>query len=305
MTIKAKVIADSVSLSGKRITTLELEYPRFIHSEFMTHRMFSRNAASSRAIPINKMHELINNNPAMPLHWGVNKAGMSADAEIKETLLAKKRWKFAAYSAVINSELLQKLGLHKQVVNRITEPFQHIKTVVTATEFANFFELRDHKDAQPEIADLAAKMREAMKKSEPKVIREYEWHVPYVTSVRGNDNVLKYWADEETEIDVDQARKISASCCAQVSYRNSDSSLQKAEMIFDRLINSAPIHASPIEHQATPIPEFYHTKPNPSPWVLGVTSLDRKGQRWSGNFNGWIQYRQLFEQTKDQNRIMF
>ena len=82
--MEVKVIADSISESGKRITTFQLKYPRFIHSEVMTHRVFSRNASSSRAIPVKKMIEQVRNNPAMPIHWGANQSGMQAKNELNE-----------------------------------------------------------------------------------------------------------------------------------------------------------------------------------------------------------------------------
>ncbi|AKO61574.1 hypothetical protein [Stenotrophomonas phage IME-SM1] len=167
--ITAKVIADSVChvRKTKRITTLELEYPRFIHAEFMTHRLFSRNAASSRAIPIAKAIRLIIENTAIPYHWGKNQPGMTAKEECNslvnvevatdwyQLISREHAWYKARDNAIEIAESFDSAGYHKQIVNRILEPFAMIKVVVTATEWGNFFNLRSHPDAQPEIKILA------------------------------------------------------------------------------------------------------------------------------------------------------
>jgi len=292
--IKATIVQDSVCL-GKRITTFELEYPRFIHAELMTHRQFSRNAASSRAIPIEKMIQHVLDQPAAPIHWGANQPGMQAKQELGELAKhnAKNVWRFAIDSAISWARELSNSGLHKQIANRVTEPFQIMKTIVTATEFDNWFWLRDHADAQPEIKDLAAKMLAQTQGSTPMEITPGEWHVPYVERVRSpRSNQLLYCLGD-ISITLEEAKMISASCCAQVSYRRTDDSLDKAKMVFDRLINSEPVHASPVEHQATPMQSSASHLGDVGLWETGVTHVDRKGHYWSGNFKGWIQFRQL------------
>lgn len=292
MQISAKIIQDSISPHDKRITTFELEYPRFIHAEFMTHRQFSRNAASSRAIPISTMLEHVRNNPAMPVHWGANQSGMQAKAEVEDIDAATREWRIAAYVAVDSSEALAKTGLHKQIANRVTEPFQMMKTVCTATEWDNWFWLRYHTDAQPEIFELAKLMREALDSSTPTQILQYEWHVPYVTRDRihiGGD--MCYLDNNGNTITLEEALIISASCCAQVSYRKSDDTLDKAKAIYDRLINSSPVHASPVEHQAKPMVSPY--QPLGKYFEKGCTHFDKTHSAWSANFKGWIQHRQL------------
>lgn len=269
--IEAKIIADSISPDGVRITTMELEYPRFIHAEFMTHRVFSRNAASSRAIPVAKVIEQVRTNPAMPIHWGKNQSGMQAKEEVVDIMEAKMLWWMAARQAADRAESMHAIGLHKQVANRILEPFVTIKVVVTATEWDNFFNLRCHPDAQPEIHELANKMRTAITESNPRAIYYGEWHVPYVERVRNQDGSLRY-GDGLT---VDEALMVSASCCAQVSYRKLDESLDKAKEVYKRLVEGEPIHASPFEHQARP------------------TSTNAHGM--CGNFNKWVQYRKVLE----------
>ncbi len=275
--ITAKVVQDSVSPAGVRITTLELQYPRFIHSEFMTHRVFSRNAASSRAIPIGKMMEQVLNKPARPVHWGLNQAGMQADDEMAYEQPAIDAWNEAAKSAVESAQKLQALGLHKQIVNRVLEPFQTMKTVVTATEWDNFFELRNHKDAQPEIQVLARIMADVMDASEPMQLQGGEWHVPYVDRVRFQDGTLQYCKLESRLFAEEEALMISASCCAQVSYRLLDDSIEKAIFVYDKLVNSRPIHASPFEHQG---------QANAGTWA---------GTEFSGNLRGFTQYRKTLE----------
>lgn len=287
--IEVKIIADSYNDSMKtRLTTFELVYPRFIHSELMTHRMFSRNAASSRAIPIDKVIELLKTNPAMPVHWGKNQAGMQANIEIDNIEGAKLLWLAARDSAINHAIVMRDMGLHKQIVNRVLEPFQLIKVIVTATEFNNWFWLRDHADAQPEIKELAQKMQDAYDDSIANPLYEGEWHVPYVTIQRSIHTGELFYIDEHDKyITAEEARMISASCCAQVSYRKNDGSLEKAAVVFDRLINSVPVHASPVEHIATPIVDSEEFT------IEGITHLDKNGQLWSGNLKGWVQFRQL------------
>jgi len=259
--ITSRIVADSIAPNGKRITTFELEYPRFIHSELLTHRALSRNAASSRAIPVIAMIKSVWSNPAEPVHWGMNQSGMQAETELNGFNLwaAKKLWDVSGKAACCFAYLLNKVGAHKQIVNRIVEPWSHIKVVATATEWDNFFYLRNHPDAQPEIHALALLMYADYLNSKPKVLKAGQWHMPYVDDFNN------------AKITVENALKLSASLCAQVSYRKADQSVKKALFIYDRLVESKPCHASPFEHQASPAP--------------------KKSDR-SGNFIGWTQYRQ-------------
>lgn len=295
MTIEVKVIADSISPQGVRITTLELEYPRFIHAELMTHRVFSRNSASSRAIPIKTMLDTITFNPAKPVHWGKNQAGMQAKEELEQPqkIRAQSAWNTAMIDAVKHSASMHEIGVHKQIANRITEPFQHMKVVVTSTEWNNWDWLRFHPDAQPEIKALAEKTIEARAKSVPQKLKHGEWHLPYVVSKRHDAGYIEYFDETGKQISAHEAIMISASCCAQTSYRKSDTSLEKAETIYKRLIESEPCHASPVEHQAAVIDFSYALAGDSNTWPVGVTHIDRDGIFWSGNFRGWVQYRQL------------
>lgn len=304
--ITATIIKDSISEFGDRITTFELEYPRFIHGELMTHRMFSRNAMSSRAVPISKMIEQVRTKPAMPIHWGKNQAGMQAKDECSEAIkvdiyedsydsyLREDWWRVCAASAANSAEPMSDAGYHKQIVNRLLEPFQMMKTIVTATEYGNFFNLRCHEDAQPEIHELADLMLDCMNESEPNLLKAGEWHIPYVDSFRASDgDAFLEHHSSNIGVSIEEALKVSASCCAQVSYRLLDNSVEKAIMIYDKLIESKPIHASPFEHQAKVMDKMTMLTTLIDTWEDGVTHMDSRHNFWSGNFKGWIQYRQL------------
>lgn len=301
--IKATIIADSVSAhTGQRITTFELEYHRYIHSELMTHRQFSRNASSSRAIPIDKMIEQVEKSPAIPTHWGLNQSGMQAKDEEANYVHAYNAWIDARNDAIKNAKKLQALGLHKQIVNRVLEPFQMMKTLVTATSFDNFFNLRCHKDAQPEIKQLADLMYKAMQESTPIKMFAGQWHLPYITTVIGEDNQMHYFADDKS-VDLDTAIKISCSCSAQVSYRKNDTSIEKALAIYDKLVNSEPVHASAFEHCATPIdPSKIMWNGTHEPQLpAGIAHFLFDTTPCSGNFTNWVQYRQLIKDNTCHN----
>ncbi len=273
--ISAKIIADSIAENGVRLTTMQLTYPRFIHSEFMTHRVFSRNASSSRAIPVAKMLEMVRNEPAMPIHWGKNQAGMQASEELSLAgrEYSEALWRKAANKAADIAEEMMKLGLHKQATNRILEPFQHIHVVVTATEWDNFYSLRAHPDAQPEIHELAIQMLNAQKASTPRQLKAGEWHAPYVS-----DEERRLYENAEDKF---LLAKVSAARCCRVSYLKHDgtkASVEEELALCERLVGSEPLHASPFEHQAVP------------------DISEGAAYELFGNLNGWVQYRKLIEE---------
>lgn len=294
--VVARIVADSINKSGSRITTFELEYHRFIHSELMTHRLFSRNAMSSRAVPVSKMIDQVRNNPATPIHWGKNQAGMQAANVLEGENLSetKGEWFLAAQNAADSAEFMSQEGAHKQIVNRLLEPFQMMKTVLTATEFDNFFWLRCDPDAQPEIQELANCMFEAMKQSQPEFLKAGQWHTPYVDHWEGveeHSNDFGYMIYEEGHpviVNEEEAKSISASCCAQVSYRTLNNTYEKAMDIYSKLASGRKVHASPFEHVAKPMSD------SPS-HEDGVTHKDNVGNYWSGNFKGWVQLRQTLD----------
>ncbi len=271
MTIQAKIIEDSISSTGKRITTFQLLYPRFIHAELMTHRVFSRNASSSRAIPVTKMLAMVREDPAMPIHWGRNQPGMQAKEELLlgDRYLAEVLWREAAQKAASVAERMVELGLHKQVANRILEPFQHISVVLTATNLDNWFELRAHPDAQPEIQALAIEMQKALAESIPQELDMGEWHLPYVALDERNDQFFK----NNPEL----LRQVSAARCCRVSYLTHQGRIPSIDddlKLCEKLVGARPLHASPFEHIATPLED---------------------SNQWSGNFQGWYQYRKEIE----------
>lgn len=244
-----------------RLTTFVLSYPRFVHAELMTHRVFSRNASSSRAIPVATMIERATKQTAFPVYWGKNQKGMQAEEELspKDIERAKGLWIAAAEQAARYAQEFIDLGIHKQIANRLIENFQNIEVVVTSTKWANFYALRNHKDAQPEIQELARQMFKAHRASVPKLLGPDEWHLPFVSE------------DERTSLAADVACKVSAARCARVSYLTHDKKVPTIEddlKLFERLMGGEVVHASPTEHQAKPV------------WTGGSSGGGNLGTAW-------------------------
>ena len=306
--ITAKVICDSISEQGVRLTTFEIEYPRIVMSEFNTHRSVSKNSSSSRAIPVSKMLEHTKSINLKPVYFGSKKSGMQAGDELEGLRLdvVKGLWEDALSVATHYSSGLDELGVAKEVCNRLVEPFQLVKVVCTSTDWDNFFNLRLHPDADPNICMLAYKMYKAMEESKPKVLKSGEWHLPYVetvVAVKGDDNAecKAYVHPNKLEfLHLEDAIKLSAASCASVSYRTEGMTLEKAEKIFDMLIKAEVVHSSPFEHLATPVGRMQDgtgiKRINCSEsitWEEGVTHMNKQGELCSGNLRGWIQYRHL------------
>ena len=269
MAFSARVLLDSRSPSGARLTTLEVRYPRFIHSEMMTHRVFSRNAASSRAIPIKKMIAAVREEPALPVYWGRNQTGMSAREAIAPEIEERARveWQAALDDALRHAERLaaQDIDLHKQLVNRLLEPFAWITVIITATEWANFFTQRCHPDAQPEIKHIAEMMLAAYRASTPASVEIGRWHLPLIQ-------------DDERSLPDEELCKLSVARCARVSYLTHDGKRDRERDLdlYEKLLGGgANGHWSPFEHVATPAAD---------------------PGRHSANFVGWEQYRKRFPQ---------
>jgi thymidylate synthase ThyX len=261
----AKVIADSVSRRGHRLTTMEIVTHRFVLAEFNTHRVFSRNSASSRAIPVKKQLERVKTNPAYPLSWPSEKPGMQGGEELEamEQELAKEVWDHARDAMVMYVELLQNLGLHKSVTNRLLEPFMWHTIIVSSTEWDNFFKQRVSPLAQPEIREVATLMQHALQSSIPTDVAEGQWHLPYVH------------ADENLSTEV--GKMCSVARIARVSRENHDTGsidVNKDVDTYNMLILADPAHASPLEHVATP-----------KRMGLGADYIV------PGNFEGWEQLR--------------
>jgi len=296
MPFDAKVLADSRSPTGYRLTTLEATFPRFVLAEFNTHRVFSRNSASSRAIPIAKQLRRVLEEPYVPIEFGSNQPGMQAGAALSGAKrdAAEREWLLARDDAVrrvlglvadpdaisADDDLFEALGqveeairnraqpdewlnVHKQVANRLLEPFMWHTVIVTATEWDNFWNLRCHPDAQPEIRLTAEAMRAAIEASEPAELGLNDWHLPLIRP-----------EDREQATSIEDLIKISAGRCARVSYLThaGKRDLEADIQLHDRLLESG--HMSPLEHPARPL-----------------SSSELAKNEWSGNFHGWRSYR--------------
>ncbi len=274
MSFEVKVICDSLAPCGKRLTTITATYPRFIHSEIMTHRDRARNAASSRAIPWAKMRDQIINNPVIPLVFGSEQKGMQAGQGLEgEALeLAQKSWLEARNSALIHADFLHALGVHKSLVNRVVEPWMWITVVMSATEWANFFRLRCHADAEIHFQKIAGMIRDALAISEPRAMKQGDWHLPFVT---GND----YGALGESGFKFEEIKQISVARCARVSYLSHEGvrDPEKDLELFQRLVQGSGFgHWSAHEHVAEAM------KGDEGPCMR------------SGPFIGWKQFRKEF-----------
>ena len=288
MPIRAHIVAHSKHpQTNREIITFEGNFHRFLTAEVNTHRVISKNGQSSRAVPLASAIQYILDDTAMPVYWGQNQRGMVADNQIEDSKIekAKRVWLNARDSMIEHARELEALGVHKQLTNRLIENFSYQRAVFTATTYDNLFWLRLHKDAQPEFQPFVQEMYDAVIASTPRILQIGEWHTPYFRD--------GYWSPD-MDVPLEEALKISGSCCAQVSYRKLDDSLDKANLVFDNLHlfdedDEVRRHSSPVEHQATPID---YTLENPV--VPGVTHLNVKdGTLSSANFEDFIQYRQL------------
>lgn len=278
-----KIIKDSISPAEKRITTIQGTLPRCMLAELNTHRAFSRNSASSRAIPVEKIIERVMTDPFIPVYWGKNQKGMQASEELTpdEQKLAVIEWLRHRTDTVNTVKRLvgirdvswldehdqyqsHKLDVHKQIANRLLEPFLYHTVIITATEWDNFFEQRCHPDAQPEIRVFAEMIKAALNDSVPTPIDFNQWHLPYLQ-------------DDEVNLSIDQKKKICVARTARVSYLTQEGlrSLQADLGLYGRLTTGN--HWSPFEHIATPA---YNGE-------------------FTANFRGWRQFRrdaELLEQ---------
>lgn len=286
----AQVICDSISRDGIRLTTLQLRYPRMVHADFMTHRVFSRNGRSSRAVPV---ATLINEDAYVP-HFMQNQPGMVASAEMsdEDRKAAEDIWLSMATFCKEGVRQLNQLKVHKQWANRPLEWFGHIDVLVTSTDWVNFFELRLDGSAQPEIIQLADCMKAAIDASEPSYTPHGAWHLPYVDIVTEVADACNYldmqdamWNEnltlEETgDAIYDVLKKISVARCARLTIKpfDGDGSIDKELARYEKLMISRPVHASPAEHIATP-DTFYKGR-----W---------EHEHEHGNFYGWRQFRKM------------
>ncbi len=279
--ITVEILADSINPAGNRITTGLWTYPRFIHSEIMTHRMLVKNSASSRAIPVTKMIQAIRDNPAMFEQYGRANKGMEAQELMEDGEIAafEDAWKEAGKAC---AEFASDWGKDtaKQIVNRILEPWMHMTVVITGTDWHNFFALRANHAAQPEFQVLAYRWLDAYLKSEP-VRKEWgEWHLP-ITSLR-----------EQCVYPTEALLKISTARCARTSYTNHDKvyDVPKDFATHDGLLKSG--HMSPTEHQAQACD---YAK------VDGSFAAGQAPTPYYGCFQGWKPYRKFLPNENRTN----
>lgn len=267
----AKILADSLAPEGDRLTTFEVTFPRFILAEMNTHRVLSRNSASSRAIPVKKAIKMVKEDPFVPESFIQNQAGMSGDLNLEgwRTIAAELTWQGAKWAALGAATILDRLELHKALANRILEPFKWHTAIISGTEWDNFFALRTDKNAQPEFRKIAQWMENLYLANTPRQLSYGSWHVPLVRT----DELLSTGCPADltgpVQIDWDFWKRVSVGRCARVSYLTHDG--KRAPImdvaLHDRLMTNG--HLSPFEHVARP----------------------RYTPRSSGNFKGFFQYR--------------
>lgn len=323
MTVSAQVVAHSISPEGIPIFSVQVTAHRFILAEINTHRMLSHSYRSSRAVPSARLIEEVRTTPAMPVFWGANQPGMQASAELDDEDaihqwrdvarvgltqswntdgltrrgITKELWEIAAENAADLAEMMVAEGLHKQIANRVLEPFLWVHGIITATEWDNFFGLRLHKSAQPEFRALADEMWKVMRASEPKHLAPGQWHLPYTDNIPDDEMAAVYEAAHgDPKRIADLAIKISVARCARSSYKSFDTDKRStlAEDLAtyaklnipgtDQYDPTQPIHASPAEHQAMP----------DTCMSSGRTAIWGHERLW-GNFQGWIQYRKTLK----------
>jgi thymidylate synthase ThyX len=275
MAYSVKILADSINENDNRLTTMEVVLPRIILPEFNTHRMFSRNSASSRAIPIEKMIKRVIDDPFIPEYWGENQKGMQAVQQISHAKRKRAtiKWLTARDNAVAMTNQLAKIGVHKQITNRLLEPFMWQTIIVSATEWENFFNLRTHPDAQPEIQTIARMMKKSYEENVPTLKKAGEWHMPLLQADEFVSDENEAIGFPCTVFTTAYAKKVSAGRCARVSYLTHDGKRDPAAdvVLAERLIESG--HMSPMEHVAQ--------------------SLACPVRR--GNFVGWLQFRKTIK----------
>lgn len=296
----ARILADSIGPNNiPRLTTFEVTFPRPFLAEFNTHRVFSRNSASSRAIPVEKMIERVMKDPYIPTSWGKNQKGMQAGEEVNEfdAGIARIMWLDARNVAVKQAEDLAQLGIHKQLTNRLLEPFMWHTCIVSSTEWSNFFHLRNNPMAQPEIQTIACMMQELYAENVPDMLDYEEWHLPLISH---EDYALAFATTNTSDSNelMGLMTKVSVGRCARVSYLTHDGKrdLRADVELHDALLKNG--HMSPFEHVARPAHHSDESKCTtrysdiwyePVP-VDGAQGVEPKNQ-WFGNFRGWVQYR--------------
>jgi hypothetical protein len=263
MAFECKIAADSLAPCGARLTTFIVTYPRAIHSEIMTHRILTKSSASSRAIPTEKLIQRVLDDPWIPDYIGKNQKGMQAGEALSEDDRARaiENWLDLRDQAVAKAKLLNAMGVHKQISNRILEPWMWITVIISGTEWDNFFGLRTHEAAEPHFQHIARMMKSAREESEPKRLAAGEWHTPLIFDEdREDKETFRRWGWDNSQHAPDAIKqliasvlvKVSVGRCARVSYLNHEGKrdLQADIDLHDRLMVQRPLHAAPAEHVA-------------------------------------------------------
>lgn len=279
--IEAKILLDSIQASGShRLTTFLLTMPRYVLAEFNTHRTHSRNAASSRAIPIHKRISMVELNPFIPIEWGLDKPGMQAStvADPETAAKAEAIWLQARTNAVASAREMIELGIHKQIGNRLLEPFAFVQVLATAVEtgWSNFFSLRADFNADPGIRDMAYKGLEAYNASIPQVLKPGQWHVPF------GENMPEGLTEAER-------MKVLVARAARLSFNNFDGTVntQKDFELHDGLTQNG--HWSAFEHVAQ-VPDFEQEPLS----QVSFAAQEHYVHTHQGNLPGWVQLRKTY-----------
>jgi hypothetical protein len=299
---EATILADSISPAGVRLTTFKTVYPRMIHSEMLRHRMFSHSVASSRAIPPEKMMREIEGYDFIPnFNKRVKGMGVGDPLESWEANVARSAWLDSRDVALKSARQLIELNVDKSRINRLLEPFMWVTDIITATEWSNFFALRQPSGngpvpdqnfpAQPEFQIIARMMRDAMDKSQPESLLEGEWHTPLAPGIDSSD-------------DAEIRAKISAGRCARASFdkqdeqESSQTSLNRCEF----LINSG--HWSPMEHVARPITHDDIWNPDFRGKLIIEWDETKQNTFWCGHLRWWICLRKFYENEHDRSLML-
>ena len=311
--IQAEIIADSLAPSGDRCTTFILTMPRIVLAEFNTHRMISRNSASSRAVPFDKMVKRVEENPFIPIKWMKDHKGMQGDQYFKDPRIIEahnQRWLEARDEAVMAARDMNGEGVTKQFVNRLLEPFMWHTVIATATEWENFFALRAHPAAEIHIQKLAFMMLDAYNRNEPNQLKAGEWHVPFGDNFdvkRMCETIYgEYTNPGEQSLGMTPI-KIATARCARVSYINYEGKddYQADIKLHDRLEEMG--HWSPFEHCAKAMNDDEYTNHFRGKLVAGCKTFQDSPmyyRGWSGNFRGFIQYRKMFQnENRSDDRV--
>lgn len=323
MSTSAKVIAHS-SFQGREAATIEGRLHRWVLAELNTHRIisrpqadapfymeeFSRNSASSRAIPVSKQILRVQTDPAFPVAWPEEQKGMQGGQPLSDVdqLVVEGEWDRLAGTAARAAAKMTKVGLHKSVTNRVLEPWMWHTVVLTATNWQGFFDQRLDKNAQPEIRVFAEALKEALDASTPRELAHNQWHLPYIerediTAVeewllenKGQGNYGSYSVTE-------QLVHISTARCARTSYLTQDGKRDITEDmdLYERLVSASPVHYSPAEHVCTPdlrnevVTRIYPRFGNPAEQLVEGVRLHGGGYEYVGprygNLTGFHQHR--------------